>query len=46
MEEDSYFEYLDNIEKFLNSNQANPFRAEFFADTIVKEILKDFNDIS
>jgi len=43
MRENEYMEYLDNIEKFLNSEKANPFRAETFANTIVNEILKDLN---
>jgi len=41
MDEKTYMNYLDEIEKFLNSKKADPFRAEVFAETIVSEILKD-----
>ena len=44
MQEREYMKYLDNIENFLNSSKADPFRAETFANTIVNEILKDIND--
>ncbi|WP_152184255.1 glycosyltransferase family 10 domain-containing protein [Sulfurimonas indica] len=41
MDEKRYFEYLNAIEYFLNSPQADPFRAEVFAETIVNEVMKD-----
>ncbi len=41
MDEKTYMSYLDAIESFLNSEKADPFRAETFASTIVNEILKD-----
>lgn len=41
MDEVRYMKHLDAIETFLNSQQANPFRAKTFANTIVSEILKD-----
>jgi alpha(1,3/1,4) fucosyltransferase len=37
-----YFNYINNIEKFLNSEQANIFRTEYFAKTIIDNIY--FND--
>lgn len=40
----TYMKYLNNIENFLNSSKADPFRAEVFADTIVCEILKDIKE--
>ena len=40
MDKTKYMNYLDNIESFLNSSKADPFRAETFADTIVNEIIK------
>ena len=33
-----YLGYLDAIHRFLSSNQAIPFSAEYFADTIIQEI--------
>ena len=44
MGEFKYMEYLNSIENFLGSSQADPFRAEVFAETIVKEIMEDFNE--
>ena len=44
MDEKTYMSYLDAIESFLNSEKADPFRAETFANTIVNEILKDIHD--
>lgn len=41
MDEKTYFEYLEAIEKFLNNSKADPFRAETFANIIVDEIMKD-----
>ncbi|MBU1667016.1 hypothetical protein KKC13_01245 [bacterium] len=41
MDKITYLEYLDNIQNFLNSSKANPFRADTFANTIVNEVLKD-----
>ncbi|MFW2555404.1 glycosyltransferase family 10 domain-containing protein [Aliarcobacter butzleri] len=41
MAEEEYLKYLDAIENYLNSSQANEFRAEFFANTIVETILHD-----
>lgn len=46
MNEEQYLSYLDNIEHFLNSSKADPFRAEVFATTIVNEIVKDLNAVS
>lgn len=43
MNEETYMNYLNSIENFLNSSKADQFRAEVFADTIVNEILKDLN---
>jgi hypothetical protein len=34
-----YLDYLEAIKKFLKSMQAYPFSAEYFADTIIKEII-------
>jgi len=44
MNEKTYMNYLDAIEKFLNSSKADSFRAETFANIIVNEILKDINN--
>ncbi|RXJ84872.1 glycosyltransferase family 10 domain-containing protein [Arcobacter sp. CECT 8985] len=46
MDEKTYINYLNAIEKFLNSSKADPFRAENFASTIVNEVLKDLDDFS
>ena len=43
MDEKKYMNYLENIESFLNSSKADPFRAETFASTIVNEIIKDMD---
>ena len=43
MNEETYMNYLNSIENFLNSSKADQFRANVFADTIVNEILKDLN---
>ena len=44
MSESNYMKYLDSIENFLGSSQADPFRAEVFAETIVREVMKDINE--
>jgi len=44
MDQSTYLCYLDKIESFLNSPKADPFRAESFADTIIREILKDHGE--
>lgn len=41
MSDETYKNYLAEIESYLNSKKANGFRAEFFAETIVKTILDD-----
>ncbi|WP_170000225.1 glycosyltransferase family 10 [Campylobacter sp. RM9328] len=41
LSDEKYLNYLDAIENYLNSSQADQFRAEFFANTIVKTILND-----
>lgn len=41
MDESEYMRIKKNIEDYLFSDRANPYRAEFFADSIVKEILND-----
>lgn len=38
-----YMGYLNNIERFLKSPQADPYRAETFVQTIVDTILDDLN---
>ena len=43
MDKKIYVNYLDNIEEFLNSSKADPFRAETFANTIAGEIAKDLD---
>lgn len=44
IDETDYTNYLEHIEEFLNSEKANPFRAETFANIIVDEVLKDIKD--
>ena len=44
MSADDYLNYLNNIDKFLKSDKAQVFKIEYFAKTIVNEILLDFND--
>ena len=46
MNKRTYLQYLDNIEYFLNSKKADPFRSKTFAKTIFKEIIKDLRDNS
>ena len=43
MSDEEYLSYLDNIEHFLKSSKADPFRAETFAKTIVDTILEDLS---
>ena len=45
MDDITYLSYLDNIEEFLKSSESDPFKAEVFAQTIVTEILKDFENL-
>jgi len=40
MDDEKYLEYLNNIERFLNSEKAYPFSSEYFAETVINEILK------
>ena len=42
MQDDEYVGYLDAIKYFIESDRVYPFSAECFAETIVKEILDDF----
>jgi hypothetical protein len=44
MSEKTYFSYLDAIDCFFQSAQSIPFRAEYFAKTIVDEVLKDIEE--
>lgn len=37
-----YASYLNNIKNFLKSDKAHPFSAQYFADTIIDSLLKDF----
>lgn len=46
MDDRQYLRYLDNIEVFLNSEKAYPFSSEYFARTVVNEILKSVRDNS
>lgn len=39
--DEEYLKYLNGIENYLNSSQADQFRAEYFANTIVETILND-----
>tara|TARA_B100000900_G_scaffold383404_1_gene371304 strand:- start:6049 stop:7059 length:1011 start_codon:yes stop_codon:yes gene_type:complete len=41
MKENEYLTYLNNIEKFINCQDSNQFRAEVFAETIFNEIKQD-----
>lgn len=43
MSKSEYFDYLENIEGFLNSEKADVFRAETFANTIVETIVGDLS---
>ncbi len=38
MGNENYLEYLDNIEKYLNSEDIHPFSSEYFSETIVSNI--------
>jgi len=38
MPHQAYLDYLENINKFLRNEKAYPFSADYFADTIIKEI--------
>lgn len=40
IDQTTYMNYVEHIEQFLNSEKANPFRAETFANIIVCEVLK------
>ena len=44
MTDDTYMDYLNNIEAFLNSEKIYQFSSEYFANTIVNEILKDLEN--
>jgi len=44
MNNETYLNYLVNIEKFLNSKEANNFRVEFFAQTLVTKLKEDIDD--
>jgi hypothetical protein len=41
LSEIEYLKYLDSIENFLNSSKADKFRAEYFANTVVRTVLND-----
>lgn len=41
MNDNDYMGYLENIESYLNSDKAYPFSSEYFAETILREILND-----
>ncbi|MRN51404.1 hypothetical protein GJU94_16550, partial [Brucella sp. 10RB9214] len=41
MSDQQYLEYLDNIEKYLNSDKIKPFTVEYFAEIISREIIND-----
>lgn len=41
MSDERYLEYLENISNYLKSNKSSEFRADNFANTIVKTILND-----
>ncbi len=41
MSDETHKQYMEAIESYLNSNKADEFRAEFFANTIVQTILAD-----
>lgn len=38
--ETQYFEYLENVSTFLKSPNANSFSAQYFSETIIKQIVK------
>lgn len=40
MNDNNYMNYLENIETFLKSDKAYPFSSEYFAETIIREIVK------
>jgi len=40
MSDEKYLEYLDNIEQYLNSQASYEFSSEFFAQTIVENIIQ------
>ncbi|MCL5409260.1 MAG: glycosyltransferase family 10 [Patescibacteria group bacterium] len=41
IDEKSYQKYISNIQNFLNSSKSRIFTSDYYADTIVKEVLKD-----
>jgi len=41
MPDEEYMDYLDAIKDFIKSDKIHPFSAEYFAETLVNEILKD-----
>ena len=43
MTDEKYLKYLNAIENYLNSPKSDEFRAEYFANTIVKMVLNDIN---
>ena len=43
MSQDEYFSYLEAIDAFFKSAKSNSFRAEFFAKTVVDEVLKEID---
>jgi hypothetical protein len=43
MSDSDYMDYLDNIEKYIQSDQIKIFSADHFANVITTEILKDLN---
>ena len=44
MTEQVYLSIQKNIEEYLFSPKADPYRAETFASTVVEHILSDLND--
>lgn len=43
MPDEEYLDYLDAIKIFIKSDKIYPFSAEYFADTLINEILRDVN---
>ncbi len=41
LNERAYLDYLDNIERYLKSEQSFPFTVECYAETIMKEIIRE-----
>jgi len=41
MSDDEYMKYIENIGIFLNSDRITPFSAEYFAETLIDQILMD-----